>query len=179
MHNSSSFLLFFTLLVSIVSCHPQQEVNNDDATKVLPYAERYTYLTDTAETKWLAEPFAKFWQPTDAQKKIMENLAIGHIAAHSTPDQTKLRNEPFARYYRQYMAYVSQEGDSIMNINAECWLWRYDDPKWELDSTTYLTGIREWKEKSTVTDDGGDCFWTMEINYSKRNVITFSVNALL
>src|SRR5690606_39412524 len=54
-------------------------------------------------------------------------------------------------------------------INAECWLWRYDDPKWELDSTTYLTGIREWKEKSTVTDDGGDCFWTMEINYSKRS----------
>jgi len=118
MKNRSAIKLILLISVSICSCQPPEKSENNNTNKVLPYAERYTYLTDTAETKWLAEPFAKFWQPTDSQKKAIENLAIEHIATHIEPEHSKLRNEPFERYYRQYIAYVSQEGDSILNINA-------------------------------------------------------------
>ncbi len=112
----------------------------------------------------------------DSQRQVMENLAIEYIAMHSEPHHEKLRNEPFEKYYRQYIAYVSQDGDSIMKINADCILWRYEDPKWAPDSVGYLAEISEWRERSTVVDDGGDCFWSMEVNYSKRSVMGFSVN---
>jgi len=175
MHNCLSLTLLFVPLASILSCHNLEKADNDHTAKVLPYSERYTYLTDTAETKWLAEPFAKFWQPTDSQKKIMENLAIEQIAAHREPKHMKLRNEPFERYYRQYIAYVSLEGDSLLNINADCLLWGYDNPNWELDSL-YFDRLIMWRNQSIVGDDGGDCFWGMEVNYSKHSVTEFYVN---
>lgn len=175
MKNRSAIKLILLISVSICSCQPPEKSENNNTNKVLPYAERYTYLTDTAETKWLAEPFAKFWRPTDSQKRLMENLAIEYIATHREPEHIKLRNEPFERYYRQYIAYVSQEGDSILNINADCLLWGYDNPNCELDSL-YFDRLTIWRNQSISVNDGGDCFWGMEVNYSKLNVIEFYVN---
>lgn len=178
MKNHTVTKLLILLMAFLCSCQTGEKSDNDMTMQILPYSERYTYLTDTAETKGLAEPFAKFWQPTDSQKKVMENLAIEHIAAHREPEHTKFHNEPFERYYRQYIAYVSQEGDSILNINADCWLWGYDNPNWELDSL-YFDHLTMWRNQSIVGDDGGDCFWGMEVNYSKLSVIEFYVNNLL
>lgn len=169
------FLGFMMIAFLIFSCDNLYEKKTKEIVRLLPYDERFIYLTDTTETYLVSEAFEEFWHPTDSQQRLIDHLIRDYIAEHSEPYETHLQNEPFERYYRQYIAYVNRSGDSIIYLNAACDLGNYEDSGFELDSN-YLQDVENWKKNLILIDDGGDCFWQIEINYSKNKVIWFMVN---
>ncbi|MDR0227557.1 MAG: hypothetical protein LBI72_00600 [Flavobacteriaceae bacterium] len=70
------------------------------------------------------------------------------------------------KYYRQYLCYEDKEGDKIVYINGFC----------EVPSL-FNEGIYrrlDWKKEMVDTSDGGNCYWSAEINLTK-NVLTYVI----
>jgi hypothetical protein len=82
-------------------------------------------------------------------------------------EYNRLSIKSFRDYYRQYVCYIQPDGDSIVFINAVCNIWF--DPM----------GIREdWQNNIIMVMDGGDCFWSTLINFTKKRNIRLVVNGM-
>lgn len=70
------------------------------------------------------------------------------------------------KYYRQYLCYEDKEGDKIVYINAFC----------EIPSFSKIGSHKmlDWKKEMVDTSDGGNCYWSAEINLTK-NVLTYVI----
>lgn len=60
-------------------------------------------------------------------------------------------------YMRQYVGYVDIRGETIVWVNAYC------------DNTPPHSGIR-------FVHDGGDCFWEVKVNLTRKKIYDLSIN---
>ena len=67
-----------------------------------------------------------------------------------------------SRYKRQYIAVINQNGDKEVWINCLCDSFHDDN----------------WKTQIVMVFDGGNCFFNLKINLTKRLIYNFSVNGV-
>jgi hypothetical protein len=67
----------------------------------------------------------------------------------------------FAKYKRQYIAFTNQKGERVVWVN--CFCETFDD---DID----------WTKHYLLVEDGGNCFFNLEINLSQNNYYDFMVN---
>lgn len=81
-------------------------------------------------------------------------------SAFKTKDSTSLLINPKG-YKRQYFPYKDVNGEKIVYINCFCIKWGV---------------FAHWKEVEESVDDGGNCYFQMKINLTKKNYFDFFVN---
>ena len=64
------------------------------------------------------------------------------------------------KYYRQYMVYIDENNQKYVYINAMC----------------NLPEFMDWKKKFLHVSDGGECYWNIKINISKKSYESLIVN---
>ncbi|WP_286443273.1 MULTISPECIES: hypothetical protein [unclassified Myroides] len=73
------------------------------------------------------------------------------------------------KYFRQYLCYENKEGDQIVYVNSFC----------EVPSF-FKEGVYKklnWKKEMFDPSDGGNCYWSAEINLTKNSLTSIIINA--
>jgi hypothetical protein len=81
------------------------------------------------------------------------------LKRYKTSPSIKLTN-----YKRQYVCGINKEGDKIVWVNCFC-----------SDSKEHL---RYWKQQVVFVMDGGDCYFNLKINLSKKTKYDIMVNGI-
>lgn len=66
-------------------------------------------------------------------------------------------HEKLGRYWRQYVGYVNTKGERVVWVNAYC------------DSAPPERGIH-------FVRDGGDCYWQVKMNLTRKKIYDLSIN---
>jgi hypothetical protein len=166
MRHTIEFLLLGFLLIS---CSRRNDSNKNafELDSLQKEALKITLINDSTNTKWTNKEYSKIWYPTKSQMSIIDSIIVKGIKENNRDSNRRLNTNSFKDYYRQYICHVQQDGDSIVFINAICKIW-YDP-----------AGVREdWQHELIEVKDGGDCFWQIGINFSKRMYYIFMINGL-
>jgi hypothetical protein len=172
---SMRFYLMILFLIILLSCKQNDThgkiVNKDSMDKE---KLRYTLINDTLETKWIiGDNGFKFWQPNKRQILLIDSIILGAVTNNYKNYYRHLKPDSISKFYRQYVCYIDSNGDSIVFVNALCHI--LDDL--EFDKNKPVRFVRgDWQNHLMMVDDGGDCFWSMQINYTKKEYFRFSVN---
>lgn len=140
----------------------------------IAYNSRHTTLNDSTHVFYL-DRFRKFYKPTIQNYRSAETLLISEIKKQSlTEISNNLDTLSIRNYYRQYSFYTNENKDSMVHINALCYI--LDSP---VDSCGTIT-FRPWNWKKEVIFvlDGGDCFWQTLINLTTKKIEYLSVNGV-
>ncbi|MDQ3394782.1 MAG: hypothetical protein M3512_11810 [Bacteroidota bacterium] len=111
--------------------------------------------------------FQKF-APSDEEINLAKEIAINYIDSLESTRNSQIRKEfgkilkyNHARYYRQYVAFIDNEGKKKIFINAVC------------DS---FVKNKDLKKEWIFVLDGGSCFFQMEVDLETEEITSFSVN---
>ncbi|MDT3739340.1 MAG: hypothetical protein RO257_07550 [Candidatus Kapabacteria bacterium] len=96
------------------------------------------------------------FQLSENDFKMIDTLIENSIREYNTKYGTEINLE---QYYRQY--------EPIINEFKEKEIWIY--------CFCYASNI-DWKKEMLFVSDGGECYFRLEINLTKKKVINFSVN---
>jgi hypothetical protein len=140
----------------------------------IAYNSRHTTFNDSTHIFYL-DNFSKFYKPTIQNYRSAETLLISEIKKQSlTENSNNLDTLSIRNYYRQYSFYMNENKDSMVHINAFCYI--LDSP---VDSCGIMT-FRPWNWRKEVIFilDGGDCFWQTLINLTTKKIEYLSVNGV-
>jgi len=138
------------------------------------YEKNHTVINDRAQLKWISDSINSFWIPTDTELRLAESILDLAIAETSNSYWTILSTKTTKKYYRQYSFYIDQNGDKIIYINAFC--RQFERP---VDSSgVWIMKPYDWKNEFLIVEDGGDCFWSIQINLTTMSYFDFYVNGV-
>jgi hypothetical protein len=144
-----------------------------DKTEILNDS-RHTVFSDTTQIKWIIKDFVTFWTPGSEDISIMDLILDKAINSEKKDYWRHLTPATYKNYYQQYIFYKDTAGDSIVCINAFCYL--LEGP---VDSAGKLVMKPiDWRNNLIIVKDGGDCFWTIKINLSKMTYFDFMINGM-
>ena len=138
----------------------------------IAYNSRHAIINDTTQIYFL-DSIKDFYNPSIQNYRDVEDLLIEEVknAPYQdywlTLDTLTIRN-----YYRQYSFYRKTNNDSMVYINALCRI---------LESPVDSCGNYLWKpfdrrNEHIIVNDGGDCYWQILINLTKKTVEYFTTN---
>ena len=81
------------------------------------------------------------------------------------PDQDLKINDyviDLKRYYRQYIVVYNKRGEKEVWVNCFC----------------NIQSLRNWREKAVIVMGGGNCFFNVRINLTRKSFSDFMVNGL-
>jgi hypothetical protein len=172
-----TFILFILIGILNFSCINREsntalKVEKDSIEKE---KLKYTVINDSLETKWISDDYKRFWIPTQAQIDIVDSITIRAIKINYKDYYRHLKPDSLKNFYRQYVCYIDSIGDSIVYLNAICYVG-YD---LVFDKNNNVTQKKfDWQHHLMIVDDGGDCFWSIYINLTKKKYFSFSVNGM-
>lgn len=134
-----------------------------------------TVINDSMETKWITDDCKHFWTPSRNQLDIADSLTVKAIKMNYKKYYKHLKPDSFKDFYKQYVCYIDSKGDSIIYLNAICYIG--NDIVFDKNNKATQTRF-DWQNHLFIVDDGGDCFWSIYINFSKRISFRFSVNGV-
>jgi hypothetical protein len=138
------------------------------------YRENYTIINDTSQLKWICDSIVDTWKPTDNDLRIAESILETAIIESSNSYWTLLSVKTAKKYYRQYSFFIDQNGNRIIYINAFCELLNMP-----VDSSGVMVMKPfDWKNTFMIVDDGGDCFWSIQINLTTMDYFKLHVNGV-
>ncbi|MDB5011913.1 MAG: hypothetical protein JWQ25_115 [Daejeonella sp.] len=161
--------LFFGLITLVHLFSACGQKTNESYSKAMTDSSqreflRYTVLKDSTK--------ASEWTPTDDEIRSIEVLIKEAIKEKQSEHNKRLKPDSLFRFYRQYTCYI-ENGDSMVFVNAFCTVSEI----YELRTSGKLMRKRfDWQNKFLQVDDGGDCYWQMIINYSKKATKIFGIN---
>lgn len=130
-------------------------------------------ITDTIETRYIAKN-KPLWTPTKSQFDQIDSILIKAIKDTLAITNNNFKIKNINKFYKQYVCYKDNNGDLIVFINAFCHL--IDKP---IDSCgTVIWKKYDWKNDLLIVNDGGACFWSIEINLTRKKYFNFSVNGV-
>ncbi|MDP4208039.1 MAG: hypothetical protein Q8928_04410 [Bacteroidota bacterium] len=137
--------------------------------------QRITFINDTSQIKWFIKDQRSFWTPSKDQISEIDSILVKAIREQTKPYHKLLNVNTFKDFYRQYVCCVLANGDSIVYINAIC---RVGDHPVEDKNGKLFFKRNDWQHDIIHVMNGGDCFWQIWINYSKKNYKYLIVNGL-
>lgn len=112
------------------------------------------------------------WIPKYDDYRLAESILLSAIKRKRNKEWNILSEESLSDYYRQYLFYKDESGDSIVFINAFCEI----PNTYENYGNKYIEVPYDWKHNIVSIMDGGDCYWQIWINISKKTYRDFWVN---
>ena len=99
-----------------------------------------------------------FKDASAATLSAKELYTVDSIYAYCKNDH---RNELIstAHYKRQYMVVLNKKGEKEVWVNCFCWNYGAD-----------------WRNTIVSVDDGGNCFFNLKINLTKKEYYNFDIN---
>lgn len=177
LHLKRDFILLLLILFTFSSCKQSKEGKIDKISDYPYVDERVVILKDSLRYYWLKKRYGyEPWQPTEEDLKNTQTILERAIANHEFDFIKKPIKSNIEKYYRQYIPFLNEKGEKAIEINAFCELLIIP-PKKELAEI----GVTEWTEMDwknyyVQVDDGGPCYWKIEINIDKMSYESVMVN---
>ena len=131
---------------------------------------RITIINDSTQMRHVTKKYSFFWTPTWQQLDKIDTILVHSISEIKDRKLYQLKVDSLKNYYRQYVCYKDSVGDSIIYINA-------------LHEVMYIPTLpnerplkQDWQHYLIYVHDGGDCFWHIWINFSKKEQFRFIIN---
>lgn len=167
-------ILLSILLLGVVHLAQAQESANSSSAHQFRASKKYTVISDTAQLSWLKDSLVSFWSPTVEDYQLAESILMKAIRGYASDRGSRLSQETAPNYYRQYVFYRNTRGDSMVFINAFCEIHQVP-----IDSAgTTIWRPEDWQHQFIRVNDGGDCYWSIVINLTKKNYEQFNVNGM-
>ena len=159
-------------ILILTSCKWQSKQPNSRIDKATIARDTSSALiSDTIETRFIADN-KPLWTPTKAQFDQIDSILIKAIKDTLVITNNDFEIKNINQFYRQYVCYLDNNGDLIVFINAFCRL--LSSP---VDSGNKVIWKKyDWKNKLLHVNDGGACFWSININLTRKKYFYFSVN---
>jgi hypothetical protein len=138
----------------------------------IAYNSRHSTINDTTQIHFL-DSIKDFYNPSIQNYRDVEDLLIEAVKNAPYQDYWSILDTLTIRnYYRQYSFYRKTNNDSMVYINALCGI--LESP---VDSCgNYIWKPMDWRNEHIIVHDGGDCYWQILINLTKKTVEHFSTN---
>jgi hypothetical protein len=169
------FILFLLFGFLLISCTHKLSPDNDLLILDSLQSEelKITFINDTAVTKWYIDSMQSFWIPSQSNLNEIDSIIARAIAENKNKHFKYLNSNSIKDYYRQCICHINNDGDSIVYINALCHFMNLP----VFDDKNNITTVRpDWQHYIIRVHDGGDCFWSIWINLTKRKYFNFRVN---
>jgi hypothetical protein len=157
------------------SCHIVNNKRNDSKNafnidSIKKEELRITLIDDTSQISWIAGNFLSFWTPSTNQLNVIDSITQQTIKENKKEYYKRLTPSTFKNYFRQFSCYIDKNGDSIVFINAMCEIRLNPEPDLKGNYRA------DWQHEIITVKDGGECFWCLWINFTKRKSTKFVVN---
>jgi hypothetical protein len=163
-----NILFVFVFGFLLLSCDHKKIVGDDYVVldSLMSEKLKIAFIDDTAYTK---TP----WIPTYNQLKSIDSIIVTAIKNRKDEYYEKLASDSINNYYRQYVFSIDSNGDSLVFINAVCYVDDYP----VIDKNDEMHFKRDdWQHEIGNVKDGGDCYWQIMINISTRQCRYLIVN---
>ncbi|SFU68953.1 hypothetical protein SAMN05216480_11388 [Pustulibacterium marinum] len=114
----------------------------------------------------------KVWKPSSEDLEIVKEVLANAVidGEFDFLKEPKLESI-FNYYYRQYIPFIDEDGDRMIEVNAFCDSIYKEELKRNPDREPL-----NWKEHYVMFLDGGSCFWNIIINIDKKTYANMQVN---
>jgi hypothetical protein len=168
--NKAKQIIF--LIFILVSCRGEDKglkleavINQFASDSLQREKQRYAIINDTNRFDLDSRGGKAFWTPNQNHLKTIFTITKETITKNQDKYSKHLKSDSLANAYKQIVCYVDNKGDSLVYINAICQILDYP----AMDSTGRLRYYRQdWQNKIIIPKDGGDCYWRILINFSKK-----------
>ncbi|WP_324721562.1 hypothetical protein [Salinimicrobium sp. HB62] len=161
-----SLRIFGIILICFWSCK-----NPNDKTESIT-DQKVAILLNSEQNKWLEENYGlKKWTPTGKDLNIVQEVLDKAIHNKEFDFLKKPTKQSVEKYYRQYIPYINENGERIIEINAFCEILE-NPPENRINEWTKL----DWRTEYVIVDDGGDCYWQITINLDTKKYNNLMVN---
>jgi hypothetical protein len=171
--------LFESGLIFILLCSCNKFNHGDKLAFDLDSLEKeelkITLINDTTQIRWIIKDYKSFWSPTNDQMNSIDSIIVKGIQENQRDFYRRLNPASYKSYYRQYVCYTLANGDSMVYIRAICEVGDY--PMEDKNGQLYFKR-NDWQNKFQTVMDGGDCYWHIWINFTKRKYLRFIVHGL-
>ncbi len=138
----------------------------------IAYNSRHIILNNLNLVGWLKDSINDSFQPTDNDYRKAETILLKGLKSEKEKYSLFLDSINIRNYYRQYVFFSKTNGDSMVYVNGFCELL-----KQPVDScNTIIWKPIDWKKTIVIVEDGGDCYWRILINLTKKNFDFFMIN---
>ncbi|MGC1631105.1 MAG: hypothetical protein WA749_03230 [Gelidibacter sp.] len=116
----------------------------------------------------------KTWEPNKSEINFTEKFILEIIKKHKEDYGVKEIYANFNDYYYQFIPYLDENNRKIIYVNSFCKDF-IQNPFQDLTSEEIEKEI-EWKSHFFDVNDGGNCFWKVQVDVEKKDYFDFSVN---
>ena len=162
------------ILICFSSCKNSNDKNIVTKQEEVITNKKTTILLNSERNKWLEKSYGyEQWNPTEEDLKIIQVVLNDAIKNGEFDFLKKPVKQYISKYYKQYIPYINTSGERIIEINAFCEILKIPPiPKSKNQEWTEMN----WKKRYVMVDDGGSCYWKIQINIDKKEYYDFMVN---
>lgn len=140
----------------------------------IAYNSRHVILNNLNLVGWLKDSICNSFKPSETDYRKAEKILLEGLKSEKEKDSLTLDSINIRNYYRQYVFFTKTTGDSMVYINGFCKLL-----KQPVDSCNIIIwNPIDWKKTLIIVEDGGDCYWRILINLTKKNFDFFMINGV-
>ncbi|MEH6657058.1 hypothetical protein [Leeuwenhoekiella marinoflava] len=166
------------LLMIALSCYSQknseQTQKNTQANQIEFLSDKEVILRNSEWNLWLKEKYGyKIWKPNSNDIEKMKSIIKDAVKNNEFSFLKNPINQSINEYYRQYIPYINEKGERIIEVNAFCEILELP-PK--PDSLSQGWTKQDWKNEMVIVDDGGTCYWQMKVNLTTNGYYDLSAN---
>ena len=168
------------IFLGLVSCKNISDKNsglnvNTEFNK-LGLDDKSTLLIDSEYNSWLKNRYGfEKWEPKANDIQIVHNLIDKAVKNDEFYFLEKPIKENLEKYYRQYIPYIDNNGDHIIEVSAFCEIPEFP-PEAESKSGEWIK--MDWKSEFVRVEDGGKCYWQIKINLDKKKYFNLGINSI-
>jgi hypothetical protein len=169
------FIQIILLSFLFLSCNKIKTDNNTtvELDSLQKEELRITFINDSTQMHLVSDKYTSFWRPTWIQLDTIDSILVHSISEIKDRHLYYLKVDSLKNYYRQYVCYKDSVGDSIIFVNAMYHLNYLP----QLGETINSKPKKQLWQKFIITvNDGGDSYWRIWINYSKKKQFRFIIN---
>ena len=101
---------------------------------------------------------------TEQEIEETESLLIRAVAEYNKKMTSKYQKvDSLVNYKRQLVPYINQKGEKVVFVNFFCKDFRWNE---------------NWRKELVMVDDGGSCFFNIQINLTTKNTYNLYVNGV-
>ncbi|WP_024768447.1 hypothetical protein [Aquimarina macrocephali] len=131
-------------------------------------------LLDSEYNQWLEKEYGyKSWQPKQDNLAVLEKVVDRAIEGGEFYFLHKPQKKSIDSFYRQYVPYINAQNQRIIRINAFCEV--LDVPPVSPEDNSPFKKM-DWKNQYVEVEDGGSCYWRMDVNIDKMTYKPIAIN---
>ena len=148
-------IIFFKILIVLllISCKTQKKIN--DSTN-----ERVALFNDKKNIEWMVGKNYSESTFLHADFLVIDDVLKVAIQENEFYFLEEKQLSELKKYYLQYLVYLDENGDKWVYINAMC----------------KVSDKLNWKKEMYSIADGGNCYWNMKINITKKTYSYVMIN---